>query len=79
MEPLLDQIFLDYCVYGPQPPSKEYTECCHAVSAFHDKVSDALGRAFSEDLWFAHSQLSLVEMREAFRFGLTLALSITRP
>ncbi len=76
MDPLLEQLFLDHCVYTEQQPSESYAEACCSVSALQDKVAEALGRPFSEDLWYAHSQLSLVEMRASFLFGLRLARAI---
>lgn len=75
METLLHQIFLDYFVYGAEPPSAEYRQQNDIVSTLHDQVCTALGDEFSDELWYAHSQLALVEMWEAFQFGLHLARS----
>lgn len=75
MDDLLERIFQDYCVYSAQPPSLEYQAQSQIVSNYHNRIAKVLGDAFSDELWHAHSQLALVEMREAFQFGLHLARS----
>ena len=76
MDELLRDIFHQEFLYSDKPTTPEYQKQYRLVSTYHDKVEEALGSDFSEQLWYAHNQLSQLELDGAFLFGLHLARTV---
>lgn len=76
MDELLRDIFHQEFLYSDKPTTPEYQKQYTLVSTYHDKVEEALGSDFSEQLWYAHNQLSELELDGAFLFGLHLARTV---
>lgn len=76
MDELLRDIFHQEFLYSDKPTTPEYQKQYRLVSTYHDKVEEALGSDFSEQLWYAHNQLSELELDGAFLFGLHLARTV---
>ena len=76
MDELLRDIFHQEFLYSDKPTTPEYQKQYRLVSTYHDKVEEALGSDFSEQLWYAHNQLSELELEGAFLFGLHLARAV---
>ena len=76
MDELLRDIFHQEFLYSDKPTTPEYQKQYRLVSTYHDKEEEALGSDFSEQLWYAHNQLSELELDGAFLFGLHLARTV---
>lgn len=76
MDQLLEQIFKDLFLLSEHPLTEEYRQQLDTVSALQDQVTAILGQEFSEQLWYAHSQLTELELKDAFLFGLRLFHSL---
>ena len=74
MSKILTTLYEHY--YYESPATPEYTQAAKRLNPYYDKVEEALGRGFSEELSETLGRFSCYEGEQAYRAGARMAAEL---